>query len=122
MIKIIGIMSIFGGLGFLGLGFIFIVAGGSSNLRVGGACIGLGLVLLLLTYFLVKMESKRPTLVHQDINVQMSGSGEFKKRDIACPSCGAPVKDENIKLIDGGLMINCPFCEKVSALEEEPKW
>ena len=122
MIKVIGTLSIFGGLVFLGLGFIFIVAGGADNMLVGGVCLLLGVLLFIITYLLVRAEAKRPQTVNQNINVTMSGSGEFKEKSIQCPACGAPVKDEDIKLIEGGLMVSCPFCEKVSALEEEPKW
>ena len=68
------------------------------------------------------MEAKRPSVVNQNINVQMSGSGEFAAREVQCPACGAPVKEENLKLIDGGMMISCPFCEKVTTMEEAPKW
>ena len=122
MIKVIGTLSIFGGLVFLGLGFIFIVAGGADNILIGGVCLLLGVLLILITYILARAETKRPHTVNQSINVTMSGSGEFREREIQCPACGAPVKDDNIKLIEGGFMVSCPFCEKVSALEEEPKW
>lgn len=120
MIKIIGTLAIFGGLGFSGLGAIFVIAGGSDNLLVGGILIGIGLLLFLITYMMASAESKRPTHVTQ--NVQMSGSGEFRERAIQCPGCGGNVADKDVKLIDGGLMISCPFCGKVSALEEQPKW
>ncbi|MDO9537029.1 MAG: hypothetical protein Q7J68_01775 [Thermoplasmata archaeon] len=120
MIKAIAFLAIFGSLVFLGTGGIFIIAGGSDNVLIGGASIGIGLLLLLITYFLVREEAKRP--IKQNINVTLSGSGEFRQRVIQCPKCGAPVKDENVKMIDGGLLITCPFCENVWTLEEEPKW
>jgi energy-converting hydrogenase Eha subunit C len=120
MLKIVGTMTIFGGLAFLGLGFIFIVAGGSDNALIGALCIGLGMIMFLLTYLIVRAEAKRP--VKQDINIQMGGSGKFLEKSIHCPGCGGSMKEENIKLIEGGLMITCPFCGKLSALEEEPKW
>jgi len=120
MIKIVGAMSVFGGLVFLGLGFIFIVAGGTDNMLIGAVCAGLGLLLFLVVFLMVRAEAKRPTLVTQ--NIQMSGSGEFREKAIQCPACGGSVADRDIKLIDGGLMLNCPFCGKVSALEEQPKW
>jgi len=122
MIKIIGTLTIFGGLAFLGLGFIFLVAGGTDNVWVGSICVMLGLVLFLVTYGLMRLESKRPTVVNQEFNVQMSGSGEFQEREMQCPACGAPVEGKDIKLIEGGLMISCPFCQKVTTLEEAPKW
>ena len=120
MLKIVGTLTIFGGLAFLGLGAIFIIAGGSDNFIVGTVLMGIGFLLFLVTYIMVRAEAKRPTLVTQ--NIQMAGSGEFRERAIQCPACGGSVADKDIKLIDGGLMLNCPFCGKVSALEEQPKW
>ncbi|MBA3045150.1 MAG: hypothetical protein KKH41_00765 [Candidatus Thermoplasmatota archaeon] len=120
MNKIIGILALFGGLGFSGLGGIFIIAGGSDNLTVGAVLVGIGLLLFLVTYLMVRTEASKPTLVSQ--NIQMSGSGEFREKAVRCPGCGGNVKNSDLKLIDGGIMLTCPFCGKVSALEEEPKW
>lgn len=120
MIKVIGTLTIFGGLVFLGLGFIFIVAGGSENMAIGGMCVGLGLFMFLLTYLIVRVEAKRP--LKQDITIQMGGSGTFLEKSVHCPGCGGNMAEKDIRLKDGGLMITCPFCGKVSVLEEEPKW
>jgi DNA-directed RNA polymerase subunit RPC12/RpoP len=120
MLKIVGTLAIFGGLAFSGLGAIFIIAGGSDNLLVGGILVGIGLLLFLAVYMMVRAEARRPTHVTQ--NIQMSGAGEFREKAIQCPGCGGNVADKDIKLIDGGLMLSCPYCGKVSALEEQPKW
>ena len=120
MLKIIGALAIFGGLAFSGLGAIFIIAGGSDNMLVGGVLVCIGLLMFLAAYMMVRAEARRPMNVTH--NVQMSGSGEFRERAIQCPGCGGNVADKDVKLIDGGLMISCPFCGKVSALEEQPKW
>lgn len=120
MNKVISLLTIFGGLFFLGTGFIFIIAGGSENVMIGLASTGIGLFMVFVSYLLVKAEASKPRLVHQDIH--MSGSGEMRTRDIQCPACGAGVAEENIKLIEGGLMVKCPYCEKVTTIEEAPKW
>ena len=118
--KLVGTLTIFGGLVFLGLGFIFIVAGGSENIAIGAMCVGLGLILFLITYLIARAEAKRPTQVTQ--NIQLGGSGAFQEKSVHCPGCGGNVAEKDIKLKDGGLIITCQFCGKVSVLEEEPKW
>ena len=39
-----------------------------------------------------------------------------------CRQCGAPVEQKDIKVVQGGLMVTCPYCSAVYALEEAPKW
>jgi DNA-directed RNA polymerase subunit RPC12/RpoP len=39
-----------------------------------------------------------------------------------CKSCGAPIEDKNLTVIQGGVMAKCPYCGAVFALEEAPKW
>jgi len=120
MIKIVGTLVIFGGLVFLGLGAIFIIAGGSDNMLVGAVLICIGALLFGLVYLMVRAEAGRPTNVTQ--NIQLGGSGEFREKAVHCPGCGGTVGEKDIKLKDGGLIITCPYCGKVSVLEEEPKW
>jgi hypothetical protein len=120
MIRAIGTLALFGALAFLGLGAIFLIAGGSGNLFVGGILICFGIALLAITCRMVRAEAERPIQVNQ--NVQIGGSGTFVEKSVHCPGCGGNMAEKDIKLKDGGLIITCPFCGKVSVLEEEPKW
>ena len=39
-----------------------------------------------------------------------------------CQSCGGTLTSDNIKLVNGAPMVNCPYCNTVYQLTEEPKW
>jgi len=120
MLRVAGTLALFGGLFFLGLGAIFVIAGGSDNLMVGGILIGIGMLLFIAVYMMVRTEARRPTQVIQ--NIRLGGSGAFQEKSVHCPGCGGNMEEKDIRLKDGGLLITCPFCGKVSLLEEEPKW
>jgi DNA-directed RNA polymerase subunit RPC12/RpoP len=107
-------------LSLLLLGGIFLIAGGMENIITGVALVGIGFGLFAFIFFVERIEAKRP--ITQKVSVTMGGSGEFRDKEIKCPSCGAPVGENDITLISGGLMIKCPYCNSTSALEEEPKW
>jgi DNA-directed RNA polymerase subunit RPC12/RpoP len=102
------------------LGGIFFIAGGTENAITGGVLVAIAFGMFAFIYLVERIEAKRP--ITQEVSVTMGGSGEFRDREIKCPSCGAPVEGKDITLVSGGLMIQCPYCGSTSALEEEPKW
>jgi len=104
------------------LGVIFIIAAGTQNLITGAVLITLSAVLMVFIYRSKKIEASKPTLVTQNFNVTMSGSGQMEKKELKCRSCGAPLSDDNLKVVQGGVIMTCPYCGTISSLEESPKW
>lgn len=104
------------------LGGIFIIAGGTDNLLVGAVFIVIAALLFFLAYRSDKMEASKPKLINQTFNVQMSGSGQLEQKQLKCRSCGAPLEDKDLKVVQGGVVVKCPYCGSVYALEEAPKW
>ena len=104
------------------LGVIFLIAAGTQNLITGGALVLLAIVIMVFVYRSKKIEAAKPTLVNQNFNVTMSGSGQMEKKELNCKSCGAPLSDNNLKVVQGGVIMTCPYCGTVSSLEESPKW
>ena len=114
------LLIVFFALSMLLLGGVFIIAGGTQDLLVGGVLLLVGFGLMAFIYLNERIEAKRP--IHQEFHVTMEGSGEFRDKEIECPKCGAPVEPKDITVVSGGLMIECPYCGSASALEEAPKW
>lgn len=104
------------------LGVIFLIAAGTQNLITGGAFVLLAVVLMVFVYRSKRIEASKPTLVTQNFNVTMSGSGQMEKKELICRSCGAPLSDNNLKVVQGGVIMECPYCGTISSLEEAPKW
>ncbi len=104
------------------LGMIFIIASGIENIATGTAFVVIAVILFVFSYRTTKIEAAKPSIVNQTFQVKMEGSGELKEKELRCKSCGAPLTDKNLKVIEGGVMMTCPYCGAVSALEEAPKW
>jgi hypothetical protein len=120
MNKALLVVLVFVAMVFLFGGALFLIgASVASDYAVGGVMLAIALVLLLVVW---RLQAASPTVVQQTFNVQMSGSGKMEQNRMGCRSCGAPLEEKDIKVVQGGLMVTCPYCKAVYALEEAPKW
>ncbi|OPY33150.1 MAG: hypothetical protein A4E32_00824 [Methanomassiliicoccales archaeon PtaU1.Bin124] len=104
------------------LGAIFLIAGGAQNIMTGAVLVLLAVVLLFYNYRSQKIQAAKPTLVTQNFNVKMEGTGQTERKELKCRSCGATLSEKDIKVVQGGVVITCPYCGTVTTLEESPKW
>jgi hypothetical protein len=104
------------------LGGIFIIAGGIENIAIGAVMVLVAIGLLFYIFRVEKIEAAKPKLINQTFNVQMGGSGKLDQKQLTCRSCGAPLEDKDLRVVQGGIMVKCPYCGTVYALEEAPKW
>lgn len=104
------------------LGLIFVIASGAENILIGGILLVVAALLLFYLYRSDKIEASKPKLINQTFNVKMSGSGQLQEKQLKCRSCGAPLDDKNLSVVEGGVVVKCPYCGSIYALEEAPKW
>jgi DNA-directed RNA polymerase subunit RPC12/RpoP len=104
------------------LGAIFVITASAVNALTGGVLVLIAVVLLYYLYRSEKIEAAKPKLINQTVKIKMGGSGQFEEKKLTCKSCGAPLEDKDLKIIEGGIMVKCPYCGTVYALEEAPKW
>jgi len=122
MNKVVGALVTFVGICLVLLGAIFIIAWSVDTMVTGLAMVLIGAGLMYYVYRVEKIEAAKPKLVSQTFNVSMSGSGEMVQKNMVCKSCGAPISEKDVKVVQGGLMATCPYCGVVFALQEAPKW
>ncbi len=122
MNKVVGALVTFAGVCLVILGAIFVIAWGVENVVAGLVMVAIGVVLMYYVYRSERIEAARPKLVSQTFNVTMSGSGEMAQKSMVCKSCGAPIAEKDISVVQGGLMAKCPYCGVVFAMQEAPKW
>ena len=103
-------------------GSIFVIAGETNNIITGLILIVIALVLIYYVYRSQKIEAAQPKIVQQTVNVQMGGSGQLNQKAMTCKNCGAPLSDKDLKLVEGAVLVTCPYCGTVSSFEEAPKW
>jgi len=88
-------------LGFVGVGILFL-AGGAG-----------------LIYASIRGTK---TEVIQQVTMQVDMPGDPKVEAMTCKNCGGALKPENVKMVMGAPMVECPFCGTTYQLTEEPKW
>jgi len=103
-------------------GSIFVIAGGLEYVATGLIIIVIALVLIFYIYRTEKIRAAQPKIVQQTVNVQMGGSGQLNQKAMTCKNCGAPLSDKDLKLVEGAVLVTCPYCGTVSSFEEAPKW
>jgi len=58
----------------------------------------------------------------QNVTLKVDLPGDTKIEEMKCKSCGGVLSANDIKLVNGAPMVNCPYCNTVYQLTEEPKW
>ena len=106
VLSVIGSTSAQGDSNWLGFGIGFGCAG---VVFIGG---GAGLIFLAMR--------GQKTEVIQKVEIDLPGDTQLE--EMKCRSCGGTLTSDNIKLVNGAPMVNCPYCDSAYQLTEEPKW
>lgn len=108
--------------------FVYVTAstapGGSSSEMGTGVGLGIAAIVFLaggagLIY--VAMRGQKTEVVQQ-VTMQVDLPGETKISAVTCRNCGGALKPQNIKMVAGAPMVECPYCGTTYQLTEEPKW
>ncbi|NIM92684.1 MAG: hypothetical protein GTO18_03080 [Anaerolineales bacterium] len=104
---------------FFGILFVwaaFTPDGGTPGLIIVGVItIGAGLGLI----WLARRQSLKKTVeVVQKIDL----SGDIDLETLKCEQCGGALSSDNITMVAGAPVVNCPYCNSSYQLTEEPKW
>ena len=91
------------------------------GLGIGLSCVGLllaggGIVLIVLAVRKTRQETV------QNVTYKVDLPGQTKIEQVKCQSCGGVLTADNIKIVNGAPMVNCPYCHTVYQMTEEPKW
>ena len=106
-------------------GFILLgAAGGAQGVTgIGSGGIVLGAIALVAGIALVVIAARKTRQeTAQNVTLKVDLPGETKIEQMKCRSCGGTLTADNIKLVNGAPMVNCPYCNTVYQLTEEPKW
>jgi len=104
------------------LGVLFVIAAFGETwtpgyLITGIIMIGVGFgVILLAGLFRPKSEQIQQTT----LKVELPGDVNIER--FQCQDCGAQLSMDNVKMVAGAPMVDCPYCGAAYQLTEEPKW
>ena len=105
---------------FFGVLFIwgaFSPDGSVSWIVIGLISVGIGFGLI---WFASRMKSTTPT--DQNVTLKIDLPGDVNLDTLKCQSCGGVLSMDNIQMVAGAPVVNCPYCQTTYQLTEEPKW
>ena len=111
-----GILLFFGVLWLLSA-FSAGAASPAGRLLVGGLLVIIGLGII----FFVRMREPKPkqeVTIHQQIDI----GGDVDMEALKCQSCGAQLDKSAVSLVEGAVVVSCPYCGATYQIVEEPKW
>jgi hypothetical protein len=106
-------------------GFMLLAAAGGSQgvTGLGGAGILFGVIALIGGIIMIVLAARRTKQeTAQNVTLKVDLPGQTKIEQMKCQSCGGTLSADNIQLVNGAPMVNCPYCHTVYQLTEEPKW
>lgn len=88
-----------------------------GRLVVGGLLVALGLGIVVA----VRLREPKPK---QEITIkqQVDLTGDVQLEALKCTSCGAQLDKSAISVVEGAVMVSCPYCSATYQIVEEPKW
>jgi hypothetical protein len=118
--KIIGYIAA-GILVFFGVLWLWSAFSGTGSpggrLLVGGLLVLIGLGIIVAVR-LREPKPKQEITIHQQVDL----TGEVDAEALKCRNCGSQLDKGAISVVEGAIMVTCPYCGTTYQLTEEPKW
>lgn len=116
------IISYVGAAFFLIFGFLFILAAFGEQFNSGWlivgfilAAIGIGLIFLG-----GRLKKTAPADQSVTLNIDLPANVEFDS--FKCQNCGGALSTDNVEMVAGAPVVECPYCGTSYQLTEDPKW
>jgi hypothetical protein len=118
--KIIGYIAA-GILVFFGVLWLLSAFGDTASpggrLLVGGLLVLIGLGIIVAVR-LREPKPKQEVTIHQQIDL----AGDVDVEALKCRNCGSQLDKTAIGVVEGAIMVTCPYCGTTYQITEEPKW
>ena len=95
---------------------------GQANWVSVGIVLGIFGVLIIAGGAGMVVAAQRGQKVEVVQQVKVDLPGDTKISQVTCRNCGGALKPENIKMVAGAPMVECPYCGTTYQMTEEPKW
>lgn len=92
----------------------------NGDLSLLGYAIGFFVIAFVLIFFATRI--KQPTEQVTNVTLDIDLPGGVSMDTIKCKSCGSPLSEKDIKMVNGAPMVTCSACGTSYQLTEEPKW
>lgn len=101
-------------------GILFIWGAFSPEGQAGWIVIGAISVLIGIT--LIWLMGRRKPGEEQEIKYEIDLGGDVNLESLACQACGGSLSADNVQMVAGAPVVDCPYCGTSYQLTEDPKW
>lgn len=108
-----GILILFGVLFIWGA---FSPEGSPGWILIGLVSVGIGFVLIWFG------SRQKPAPSESNVTLQVDLPGDVNLDSLKCQNCGGSLTTDDIKMVAGAPVVNCPYCGTSYQITEEPKW
>jgi DNA-directed RNA polymerase subunit RPC12/RpoP len=107
---------------FFGVLYLWSIPAAGPNQLVPRLIVGvISLAIGVIIIWVVRTRGPAPVQqITQQIDLEMPG--EISVDRLKCQSCGGELSKEHVSLVQGAVMIKCPYCGSTYQITEEPKW
>jgi hypothetical protein len=106
---------------FFGVLFIwsaFSEDGTPGRIISGSISVLIGFVII----FLLGRKKPGDEVVQYNPTLEVNLPSDVDIERFKCADCGAQLSMDNVKMVTGAPMVDCPYCGAAYQLTEEPKW
>jgi len=109
------------------ISFLFVWGSFSANGQAGWIPIGVlglvvGIVLIAGGIGLIVWAGRAAQAGAAPVTYKVDLPGDVKLESLKCQSCGGALTADNIKMVAGAPVVDCPYCHTTYQLTEQPKW
>lgn len=105
-------------------GFLFILGAFSPEGSTGWLLTGtiLTLIGLAIVWGTARLTATNANTTNQSTTLKIDLPADMDIERFQCQDCGAQLNMDNIKMVAGAPMVDCPYCGAAYQLSEAPKW
>ncbi len=102
-------------------GVLFIWGAFSEQGSVGWILIGL--ISVGIGFVIIWFASRaKPKATDQNVTLNIDLPADVNLDTLKCQSCGGSLSMDDIQMVAGAPVVNCPYCHTTYQLTEDPKW
>lgn len=106
----------------IGLSYI-VQAGNGGSVVIGLVFLIIGILFVVGGAYLIYLAGHgKMGAVTQNVTLKVDLPANVNMDTLKCKSCGGTLSMENITMVAGAPVVNCPYCHTTYQLTEEPKW
>ncbi len=121
LLILIGLAAVF--FGVIYIWGSFSPTGQSGWITSGLISVIIGLIMVGGGAYLISLAGRgKMGAVTENVTLNIDLPANVNMDTLKCKSCGGTLTMDNIQMVAGAPVVNCPYCQSTYQLTEEPKW